>query len=278
MKTEKSQILSKPKLKEIIRKRLSTGNTDQNVEEKSTEEKTKKGRGRKKKKKNYYFDMAVQEKIVEYQKSDCLKEKSKIYENHIYPAFTELVKSLVSVYGFKSSNEDIEHLKSDCVTFLFETIHKWNPEKNSKAFSYFNVVAKNWLTIQSRRLLKHQRRSAYIDDETSLSSVEKAELYDKEYIDPDLLIIEKQEKYKKMLEMIDYIEGHLKDDRDIKCCFAIKKVFSSIDELEFFNKRAIFVYLREISGLNSTELSSSLSNIRKIYRKIAGPDKMFDIF
>ena len=148
MKTEKSPTLSKPKLKEIIRKRLSNNKEDQNIEEKPAETKTKKGRGRKKKKKNYYFDMSVQEKIVEYQNSNCLKEKSKIYENSIYPAFTELVKSLVSVYGFKSSNEDIEHLKSDCVTFLFETIHKWNPEKNSKAFSYFNVVAKNWLKFQ----------------------------------------------------------------------------------------------------------------------------------
>ena len=277
MKTEKSQkTLSKARIKEIVAKRKRLVDNASTPQKSDDNVKTKKGR--KKKKKNYYFDMSVQEKIIEYQKSDCLKEKSKIYESSIYPAFAELVKSLVSVYGFKSSNEDIEHLKSDCVTFLFETIHKWNSEKNSKAFSYFNVVAKNWLTIQSRRLLKHQRRSAYIDDETSLSSVEKAELYDKEYIDPDLLLLEKQEKYQKMLEMIDYIEGHLKDDRDIRCCFAIKKVFNSIDELEFFNKRAIFVYLREISGLNSTELSSSLSNIRKIYRKVAGPDKMFDIF
>lgn len=268
------------KLREIISKKILKNRTlSASGEKDSSEDRSaKKSRGRKKKKKNYYFDMSVQEKIIEYQKSDCLKQKSEIYEHHIYPAFTELVKSLVSVYGFKSSNEDIEHLKSDCVTFLFETIHKWDAEKNSKAFSYFNVVAKNWLTIQSRRLLKHQRRSAYIDDETSLTSIEKSELYDKEYIDTDIMLAEKHEKYIKMLEMIDYIEEHLKDERDIKCCFAIKKVFSSIDELEFFNKRAIFVYLREISGLNSTELSSSLSNIRKIYRKVVGPDKMFDIF
>ena len=233
---------------------------------------------KKKRKRRQYFTAETQKNIVLYQNSNSKAEKDKIYVEHIMPAFNELVQSLISVYKFRAVNEDINHLKNDCSNFLFETIHKWNPDNGTKAFSYFNVVAKNWLTIQSRRLLKHQRRSAYIDDETSLSSVEKAELYDKEYIDPDLLLLEKQEKYQKMLEMIDYIEGHLKDDRDIRCCFAIKKVFSSIDELEFFNKRAIFVYLREISGLNSTELSSSLSNIRKIYRKVAGPDKMFDIF
>lgn len=233
---------------------------------------------KKKKRKSYYFDLNVQNKIVEYQKTSCKNTQSIIYEKHIFPAFSDLVHSLVSVYGFKSSNEDITHLKSDCITHLYEALHKWNPDKKSKAFSYFNVVAKHWLTIQSRRLLKNQRRSAYIDDPYGLSHTEKSELFDREYVDPDILAIEGKERFEKLIEMIDYITDHLKDENDIKCCFAIKKVFNSIDELEYFNKRAVFVYLREISGLNSTELSSSLSSIRKIYRKVAGPDKHFDIF
>ena len=124
----------------------------------------------KKKKKNYYFGMDVQQKIVEYQQTSCKKQKEKIYKEFINPAFVQLVQSLVSVYGFKSFNEDIVHLKSDCVTFLYETIYKWSPDKKSKAFSYFNVVAKNWLTIQSRRLLKNQRRSACIDDPRGLTA------------------------------------------------------------------------------------------------------------
>jgi len=260
-KTRKS-----PSKKENLKKTAS----DQNSKKKETK--------KKKKKKNYYFGIDVQNKIVEYQITECPKEKEKIYEESISPAFTELVNSLVAVYGFKSSNEDILHLKSDCVSFLYETIYKWSPDKKSKAFSYFNVVAKNWLTIQSRRLLKNARRSAYIDDPHALTSAEKSKLFDREYVDPEVMLSESLARFEKILEMITYIEDHLKDENDIKCCFAIKKVFNSIDELEFFNKRAIFVYLREISGLNSTELSSSLSSIRKIYRKVVGPDKMFDIF
>ena len=254
----------------ISRKRLEKNNSTESIK------KTK--RSGAKKKKSYYFDITVQNKIVEYQKEACAESQQVIYERFISPAFTELVQSLVSVYGFKSSNEDIEHLKADCVSFLFETIHKWNPEKNSKAFSYFNVVAKNWLTIQSRRLRKNQIRSAYIDDPNALNVSEKSELFDREYIDPDVMLLESFERFDKIIDMIVYIEDHVKDENDIKCCFAIKKVFNSIENLEFFNKRAVFVYLREISGLNSTELSSSLSSIRKIYRKVAGPDKMFDIF
>ena len=244
---------------------------------KSTKD-TKETKKKKKKKKSYYFDLTVQEKIIEYQNSDCLEKRHFLYEKFIFPAFNGLVQSLVAVYGFKSSNEDITHLKSDCITFLFESLHKWNPDKGTKAFSYFNVVAKNWLTIASRRLLRDRRRSAYIDDPDSMSYTEKSEFYEKEYTDSDYKLEKNREVFMKILEVVNFVEDQLKDKNDIKCCHAIRKVFNSIDDLEFFNKRAIFVYLREISGLNSTELSSSLSSIRKIYRKVVGPDKQFDIF
>lgn len=230
-----------------------------------------------KKSKNYYFGNDVQEKIVEYSQTDSFKIKEKIYTKHIHPAFTSLVNSLVAVYSFKSSNEEIEHLKHDAVVFLFENMHKWNPDKGTKAFSYFNVVAKNWLTIQSRRLLKHTRRSAFIDDEEGLTQQEKSEIFDTVYEDPDIKFEVERLKYEKMLEIVDFIFSHLKDENDIKCCIAIKKLYESIDTIEFFNKRAIFVYLRELSGLNSTELSLSLSSIRKIYRKNVGENKKFDL-
>ena len=249
------------------------------ISKKSIEkEPAKKTRKRKSKSKNYYFGQEVQDKIVEYQNTDCEIKKAAIYKKHISPAFTELTKSLVSVYKFKSANEDIDHLKSDCVSNLFETIHKWNPGKGKKAFSYFNVVAKNFLTIQSRRLLKNSNRNIYIDDSEKLSNSVKTEIYEKEYVDGDELLRKSHEKYEKILEIIDYISDKIKDENDIKCCLAIKKLFTEIDSIEFFNKRAIFVYLREISGLNSTELSSSLSSIRKIYRKSVGHDKMFNLF
>jgi len=244
----------------------------------STDKKVKKTRKRKKKSKNYYFGQEVQDQIVNYQNSKCSVERNKIYEQYISPAFKELVHSLVSVYKFKSANEDIEHLKSDCVSNLYETIHKWSPDKGKKAFSYFNVVAKNYLTIQSRRLLKNCNRNIYLDDAERLSNSIKTEIYDQEYVDGEELLRQSLAQYRKILEIIDYIGDKIKDPNDIKCCFAIKKLFNEIETIEFFNKRAVFVYLREISGLNSTELSSSLSSIRKIYRKSVGHDKLFNLF
>ena len=72
--------------------------------------------------------------------------------------------------------------------------------------------------------------------------------------------------------ILNQVKLKLKDQRDFRCIEAIQQVFDNVENLDYLNKRAVFVYLREISGLNSTELSSSLSNIRKHYRKIVGTD------
>jgi hypothetical protein len=230
------------------------------------------------KKKKNYFTLDTQHKIIEYQNSEDLKTRSVLYEHHIYPAFTELVHNLVSVYKFKSLSEDMSHLKHDCVSFLFEQIHKWKPEKGTKAFSYFNVVAKNWLTIQSRKLLKASKKNVHFEDPEMFTSQEKKYLREIEY-DNEKEILNKKNKLSIMIiDVIDHIEVHLKKENDKKCANAVKVIFENIDNLDYFNKRAVFVYLREISGLNSSELSSSLSSIRKIYRKVVGPDKKFDIF
>ena len=243
------------------------------VKEKNTGTKTKK-----KKKSRYYFTKDTQQKIIEYQNLKRKSLKDKIYQYHIQPAFQELVNSLVAVYGFKSSNEDIGHLKSDCVTFLFETIHKWKPENGTKAFSYFNVVAKNWLTIHSRRLLKNSRRSVSFEAPEEFTFLEKTKLAEIEIDDSYEEKLRKSEQPDTVKKIIAFIKEQLKDDRDKKCIDAIFQVFDNVDNLDYLNKRAVFVYLREISGLNSTELSSSLSNIRKHFKKYLGNHKDLNLF
>ena len=97
-----------------------------------------------------YFSDVTQRKISEYKFIKDEEEKTKIYFDFIYPAFETLVDKLIAVYGFKSFGEELIHMKKDCIYFLFETIHKWDESKGKRAFSYFNVVAKNWLIMRSK--------------------------------------------------------------------------------------------------------------------------------
>ena len=47
---------------------------------------------------------------------------------------------------------------------------------------------------------------------------------------------------------------------------AIKILFNSTDEIEIFNKKAIYLYMREITGLNTKQIVNNLNRIRKRYR------------
>ena len=229
------------------------------------------------KKRNMYFNKDTQASIESYQNSEDRDEKEKIYRKEIMPAFEQLSESLIYVYGFNSPYESTASMKGDCVAFLYETIHKWDPARGTKAFSYFNVVAKNWLIIRCRNAKKNHRRHVSLSDMSTLSAKDKATIANQKVAPSPQEILEKAEKIDRIFEVIDEIEARVKKPNEILCAKAIRTVFENVDNLDFLNKRAIYVYVREISGLTSKQLSVSMSKIRKYYKEIVHDDRLVDI-
>ena len=54
--------------------------------------------------------------------------------------FEKLVENLILIYRFARGGETFHVLKNDCVTFLYETLYKFDNSKGTKAFSYFSVI------------------------------------------------------------------------------------------------------------------------------------------
>jgi len=215
-----------------------------------------------------YFDAETQKAIEEFQAASVIEDKHSIYVNRIMPAFDKLVESLIFIYGFAAPNEPIEHLKNDCVTFLYESLHKFDASRGSKAFSYFNVVARNWLVIYSKNRQKKVKRFVSIEDLKESNSRE-AEYYNNSQIgpNPEEQMIEAGRR-DLILEMMKRIKRNLYQPHEQSCIDAIITVFSQIDDLDFLNKRAVFVYVKNISNLNQKQLGSAMSSIRKQYKMI----------
>ena len=218
--------------------------------------------------KKLYFGKEAHEAIVEYQSAECRKEREKIYEKKIRQSFHKLVENLIFIHGFARDPVTFQTLKFDCVTFLYETLEKFDPERGSKAFSYFNVCAKNFLIIQSNKANKNKRRNISFDDYASLSANDKRSIEVYSYVpSPESMMIQKEDR-DRMFEVLRIIESKIKNDNEKLCVHAVTKLFKDIDSLELLNKRAIFVYLREISGLNPKQLSVAMSSVRKHFREI----------
>lgn len=216
---------------------------------------------------NFYFDSKTQEGIVEFQNADTSKEKAIIYEHQIMPAFNTLVENLILIYGF-SRDDSFSVLKNDCVSFLYETLHKFDGSRGTKAFSYFNVVAKNWLILNSRRKKKNRDNHVSIHDTERLSKRDEYLIASSQISpSPDEVMIDAG-KREEILEILHSIKKKVESVNDISCINAVITVHENLDNLDFLNKRAIYVYVRDISGLNSKQLSSSMSVIRRLYREV----------
>jgi hypothetical protein len=215
-----------------------------------------------------YFDSETQRAIEAFQLADNNATRHELYLQRIMPAFDKLVESLIFIYGFATPNEPIDHLKNDCVTFLYESLHKFDATRGTKAFSYFNVVARNWLVISSKNRQKKIKRFVSIEDLKESKSAE-AEMYHSAQIGstPEDQMIESGQR-DLILEMLKKIKKTLNQQHEQACIDAIITVFEQIDDLDFLNKRAVFVYVKNISNLNQKQMGSAMSVIRKHYRAI----------
>lgn len=230
-----------------------------------------------KKKKKPYFGKDAHQAIVNYQNTDCKNEKNTIYTNEIRPSFNKLAENLIFIHGFSTDKDHFDILKSDCVSFLFEILQKFDPSKGSKAFSYFNVCAKNFLIIQNKKRTKRKYRNVSLEDEC-LSNMDKAEIEHSQVIPSQESLIIFQEDKEIIFDVIQKIKEKISNSNEIKCIDAINTIFKNINQLDYLNKRAIFVYLRELSGLNAKQLSVAMSNIRKHYKEITKNNHMFKLF
>src|SRR5574342_826241 len=121
-----------------------------------------------------YFNANTQAAIVAYQKAagpepEKKKERDRLYVKEIMPAFEKLVENLINIHKFTSLHDTYDDLKNDCVNFLFETIGKFDSTRGTNAFSYFNVVAKNWLIIKTKQKSQRSTRTVTLDDKEAQS-------------------------------------------------------------------------------------------------------------
>ena len=69
-----------------------------------------------------------------------------------------------------------------------------------------------------------------------------------------------------MLQNLDRWDSINLKENEKKVLQAVKILMTSVDDLEILNKKAVYLYLREITGLNTKQVVSNLNKIREKYR------------
>tara|TARA_R110000824_G_scaffold2936_10_gene13399 strand:- start:24041 stop:24742 length:702 start_codon:yes stop_codon:yes gene_type:complete len=217
-------------------------------------------RKRRPKKSNQYFTKVHENAIIQYALTDDRAERSHLYVELIGPAFDELVDKIVYTYKFNTL-PNIDYLRDDCKLWLITILDKYDPERKSKAFSYFSVITKNWFIHKVKQNSKRLKRDVQYEDLNGEEANEILVAYN---------TYEKDREYKEfwlhLFGEIDKWENLKLKENEKKVLEAIRILFSSIDEIEIFNKKAIYLYMREITGLNTKQIVNNLNKIRKRYR------------
>jgi len=225
----------------------------------------------------FYFTPQTQEAICQFQKSLDKREREKLYVEQIMPAFEKLVEYLINIHKFSSMYDTYEDLKSDCVNFLFETIHKFNQSMGTNAFSYFNVVAKNWLIIKTKQKTQKTRKNISLSDLSSLTNSEIQTIEEYNSVPAQDVEFDKVAYASKILNVLYEIRTKVKVENELACINSVITVFENINEIDILNKSAILLYIRELSGLSPKQLTTSIQSVRKHYHKMR-PGFVSDIF
>ena len=215
-----------------------------------------------------YFNSDTQHAIVTFQASDCKQEKDKIYINDIMPAFEKLVENLINIHKFTGLHDSFDDLKNDCVNFLFETIGKFDAARGTNAFSYFNVVAKNWLIIKTKQKSQKTKKNVSMDDPSQLTAHEQSIIDDYHSLPSQEYLLENFNSSEETLKVLYGVRERVKTENELICINSIITIFENIDEIDLLNKNAILLYMRELSGFSPKQLTTTMQTIKKYYKKI----------
>ena len=207
-----------------------------------------------------YFTQVHEDAIVRFVASTDPKERTQLYENYIQPAFDEMVDKIVFTYKF-TTLPNIDELRDECKIWLTTILHKYDQSKGSKAFSYFSVITKNWFIHQVKKNSKQRSREVEYETMPSETKLKYMATYN-DYHD----IRENEEFWGSLWNEIDTWDAPNLKPNEKKVLEAIRILLSSSDNIEIFNKKAIYLYMREITGLNTKQIVNNLNKMRIKYR------------
>ncbi len=204
-----------------------------------------------------YFGKNTDKYILEFIDETDQKKRNQIFDVHIRPSFEKLIENQIYVYGFFSI-DDVDSLRKDALVNLYELLPKFNKDKGTKCFSYFNVVLKNWFFQKSRELNK--RRKIESENQENIESF-NGDLVVESCAD-DAEIAEFWTELGKSLEQWRYL---LSKSNERKVLEAIIFLMKYPDLVPLYSKKAILLYIRDITNLNSKQVRINLKKIQDIY-------------
>jgi hypothetical protein len=213
----------------------------------------KRGRPRKNK---LYFTQDTENAIIAYNTEESWALRNKVFNEYIHKPLFKMTESLIhryKFYHFDSATKDVQH---EVIAFVLEKLPKYTQEKG-KAFSYFSIVAKNYLIQNNYKHYNRKKSKAdllEIDNQRNIVNETVKQTYQEEIQDFFALFI---------VHCDDNIEKIIKYKRDIPIAYAVLEIFRNCENIETYNKKALYIMVREMVKVK-TQYITRVVNILKV--------------
>jgi hypothetical protein len=209
-----------------------------------------------------YFTQDTEDAIVLYNNTSDSEVRSRIYRDRIHYGFFKLTENIIHTFKFYYTEvENIEDLQHEVTTFLLSKIHLYDQTKGTKAYSYFGTIAKRYLILSNQKNYKKRI------DTTNLESIEEDEKhsYDME-----------ESPYNERLSMYideftDYCTENIFEifpkEYDAQIADAILELFRKRENLDIFNKKALYIYIREQIDVKTPKITKIANQLYDIFKQ-----------
>ena len=219
---------------------------------------TKVVKKKRRKKSKMYFGTPVQEAIIRYNDSTNPAVKNRIYSEHIHAAFEKMAENLIHTFKFYYFDYPYEDVKAEVVSFLVMQMPKYDSSKG-RAFSYFSVVGKNYLILNNNNNYKKMKsqdgltRLDYGRNVYTESGQEEIAEFNFEFVN----------------QMLEYWDNNITNifrrQKDILVADAVLELFRRRTDIENFNKKALYIMIREMTGSNTQHITRVINQMKKYY-------------
>lgn len=226
---------------------------------------TKDGKVRKRRPKKSidYFTLDTQEAILEYRKETSQTKRDQIFNERIYYAFYKLAENIIHTFKFYYTEVDnIDELKHEVIAFLLEKLHLYDQSKG-KAYSYFGTIAKRYLIVYNNNNYKRLKGKAPVDDVETDKTITNELLLSR----PDDL--ESTSFIELFIQKIDdeLLELFPKP-QEARVGDAILELFKRRESIDIFNKKALFIYIKEITDAPTPVITKVIKVLKEIYKEM----------
>ena len=211
---------------------------------------------RPKSKKKLYFTQGTENAIVRHNKETRPHMRERIYNEHIRFAFEKLAENIIHTFKFYYFDVPSEDVKHEVVSFLYMNMHKFT-EGKGKAFSYFSIVAKNYLILHNnnnyKRMKQHDEYSAM---DYKRNPTTEMKMKDKKEMNMEYITI-LAEYWKNNLTIV------FKRKKDLDVANAVVELIDMKDRIDNFNKKALYILIREMTGSNTQHITRVINVMKK---------------